>query len=58
MLGIDIAQVFILFTVLLFSLTVHEMAHAWMNVVYLSDDEYKTWLDAKKTRATIDEKQQ
>jgi Zn-dependent protease len=28
-LGIDIAQVFILFTVLLFSLTVHEMAHAW-----------------------------
>ena len=29
MLGIDIAQVFILFTVLLFSLTVHEMAHAW-----------------------------
>lgn len=29
MLGIDVAQVFILFTVLLFSLTVHEMAHAW-----------------------------
>jgi Zn-dependent protease len=27
--GIDVAQVFIAFTVLLFSLTVHEMAHAW-----------------------------
>ena len=24
--------------------TVDEMAHAWMNVVYLSDDEYKAWL--------------
>jgi Zn-dependent protease len=29
MLDIDIAQVFIAFTVLLFSLTVHESAHAW-----------------------------
>jgi Zn-dependent protease len=28
-LDIDLAQVFISFTVLLFSLTVHEMAHAW-----------------------------
>jgi len=27
--GIDFAQVFIAFVVLLFSLTVHEMAHAW-----------------------------
>ena len=26
---IDIAQIFIAFTVLLFSLTIHEMAHAW-----------------------------
>ena len=30
--------------------TVDEMAHAWMNVVYLTDDEYKEWLDAKKAR--------
>ena len=29
MLDINVAQVFIAFTVLLFSLTVHEMAHAW-----------------------------
>ena len=29
MLDIDFAQVFIIFIVLLFSLTVHEMAHAW-----------------------------
>ena len=29
MLDIDFAQLFIAFTVLLFSLTVHEMAHAW-----------------------------
>ena len=27
--GIDFAQIFIAFIVLLFSLTVHEMAHAW-----------------------------
>jgi hypothetical protein len=26
--------------------TVDEMAHAWMNVVYLTDAEYKEWLDA------------
>ena len=24
--------------------TVDEMAHSWMNVYYLSDDEYKDWL--------------
>ena len=29
MLDIDFAQIFIIFIVLLFSLTVHEMAHAW-----------------------------
>ena len=34
--------------------TVDEMAHAWMNVVYLTDDEYKSWLDAKKARATVE----
>jgi len=32
--------------------TVDEMAHAWMNVVYLSDAEYKAWVDAKKARQT------
>ena len=30
--------------------TVDEMAHAWMNVVYLTDAEYKEWLDKKKAR--------
>ena len=29
--------------------TVDEMAHAWMNVVYLSDTEYQTWLDKHPT---------
>ena len=29
MLDINFAQIFILFVVLLFSLTIHEMAHAW-----------------------------
>lgn len=38
--------------------TVDEMAHAWMNVVYLSDDEYKTWLDAKKSRSTVENQRQ
>jgi len=28
--------------------TVDEMAHAWMNVVYLNDDEYKTLLAERK----------
>jgi hypothetical protein len=31
--------------------TVDEMAHAWMNVVYLNDDEYKALLDERKAKA-------
>ena len=41
--------------------TVDEMAHAWMNVVYLSDAEYNTWLAEKKARdaqATQNQNQQ
>ena len=38
--------------------TVDEMAHAWMNVVYLTDDEYKAWVEAKKSRTTVDNRQQ
>src|SRR5437899_1074789 len=37
--------------------TVDEMAHAWMNVVYLTDDEYKALVaerKAKTANATID----
>ena len=33
--------------------TVDEMAHAWMNVVYISDAEYQQWVaDHKKPAAT------
>jgi hypothetical protein len=32
--------------------TVDEMAHAWMNVVYLNDDEYKALLAERKGKAT------
>jgi hypothetical protein len=32
--------------------TVDEMAHAWMNVVYLDDDEYKALLAERKTQVT------
>jgi hypothetical protein len=32
--------------------TVDEMAHAWMNVVYLSDGEYQEMLAKRKARAT------
>jgi hypothetical protein len=32
--------------------TVDEMAHAWMNVVYLNDDEYKALLAERKTKVT------
>jgi hypothetical protein len=31
--------------------TVDEMAHAWMNVVYLDDEEYKALLAERKTKA-------
>ena len=32
--------------------TVDEMAHAWMNVVYLSDAEYQQMLTDRKTKMT------
>lgn len=32
--------------------TVDEMAHAWMNVVYLTDDEYKALLAERKSKTT------
>ena len=31
--------------------TVDEMAHAWMNVVYLTDEEYKQILKQRGTTA-------
>lgn len=31
--------------------TVDEMAHAWMNVVYLNDDEYKALVAERKAKA-------
>jgi hypothetical protein len=31
--------------------TVDEMAHAWMNVVYLNDDEYKALVEERKAKA-------
>src|SRR5690348_10109005 len=30
--------------------TVDEMAHAWVNVTYLSDEEYKQWVDHHKAK--------
>ncbi len=30
--------------------TVDEMAHAWVNVTYLSDEEYKQWLDQQQAK--------
>jgi hypothetical protein len=38
--------------------TVDEMAHAWMNVVYLTDAEYKEWQDKRKARTSTDAPQQ
>jgi hypothetical protein len=40
--------------------TVDEMAHAWMNVVYLSDDEYNALVAERKAKAakTTEERQQ
>jgi hypothetical protein len=40
--------------------TVDEMAHAWMNCVYLSDDEYNQLLEERKakSKASTDQQQQ
>jgi hypothetical protein len=31
--------------------TVDEMGHAWVNVTYISDDDYKDWLAKQKAKA-------
>jgi hypothetical protein len=33
--------------------TVDEMAHAWMNVVYLTDEEYKAWIEKRKPKIEV-----
>jgi mono/diheme cytochrome c family protein len=38
--------------------TVDEMAHAWMNVVYLSDAEYQTWVTEHKSKTSSTQNQQ
>ncbi len=38
--------------------TVDEMAHAWMNVVYINDAEYQQWLAEHKKPATTTQNQQ
>ena len=37
--------------------TVDEMAHAWINIVYLNDDEYKAELEKRKTVTTTAERE-
>jgi len=38
--------------------TVDEMAHSWMNVFYLSDDEYKQIVEERKAKAATNTQQQ
>jgi mono/diheme cytochrome c family protein len=38
--------------------TVDEMAHAWMNVTYLTDDEYQQWLAEHKSKTATTQNQQ
>jgi hypothetical protein len=38
--------------------TVDEMAHAWMNVVYLTDAEYQEWLAKRRKPVTTSDRQQ
>jgi hypothetical protein len=38
--------------------TVDEMAHSWMNVVYLSDADYQKWVEEHKTKTTSTQNQQ
>jgi hypothetical protein len=37
--------------------TVDEMAHAWINIVYLKDDEYKAEVEKRKSGATTTERE-
>ena len=34
--------------VLLFALSFHEMAHAWVNITYMSDEDYKIEVEKRK----------
>jgi hypothetical protein len=38
--------------------TVDEMAHAWMNCVYLNDDDYNALLEARKAKSATNTQQQ
>jgi hypothetical protein len=38
--------------------TVDEMAHAWINIVYLKDDEYKAELEKRKAATPTTDRQQ
>ena len=38
--------------------TVDEMAHAWVNVTYMSDEDYQAELEARKKRTTNDARQE
>jgi hypothetical protein len=38
--------------------TVDEMAHAWMNVVYLTDEEYNQWKEEHKSKTQTTQNQQ
>ena len=38
--------------------TVDEMAHAWMNCVYLTDEEYNALLQERRAKASTDQQQQ
>jgi len=38
--------------------TVDEMAHAWVNIVYMKDDDFKLEVDKRKTAATQNTQQQ
>jgi hypothetical protein len=38
--------------------TVDEMAHAWMNVVYLTDQEYAQWKEEHKAKTSTTQNQQ
>jgi hypothetical protein len=38
--------------------TVDEMAHAWMNVVYLTDEEYNQWKEEHKPKTQTTQNQQ
>ena len=44
--------------ILIFSVVIHEMAHAWVNVTYMSDADYRAEVNARRQQLGLTTQQQ